>query len=81
MDYTEALERLSNLVMQRNGLTGGNVHLTFGIPQEEKQIDWDELMKVIDEDQERRRQEDEARLEEYEQKAMGIYEDSLEILG
>ena len=47
------------------------------MPEDERHIDWDELMKHIKEDDELRRLEDETRLEELEKQALEAHEESI----
>ena len=77
MSYGEALARLSGLVIRRNGLSDGKTELVYGMPEDERHIDWDELMKHIKEDEELRRLEDETRLEELEKQALEAHEECI----
>ena len=77
MSYGEALARLSGLVIRRNGLSDGKTELVYGMPEDERHIDWDELMKHIKEDEEFRRLEDETRLEELEKQALEAHEECI----
>jgi len=65
MSYTDALHRLANMVMQRNGIKAKNTDVARDLTPQEQEAFED---RIIEEDQEERRERDESILKAEEER-------------